>query len=337
MGRVTTILLLTVLLSVSGVDAQITSYGQYADTLSTSYGTGSFVWAWIHLPSDFFLRPAKKYPLIFFFHGAGQASIGGENALDSLIGTTSPNALQGAGPAWLINQGDSMNFYNYATQDTDRPIIVSPQFPGWSATGPAIDVMIGDLLYGKSRFAGRIDSNRISLTGLSAGGQGAFDELSGFDDDGCRCLFHKVHKIASAVLMSAALDHSTAEMPAYPNIIADSTRLWGMGSLIDIHGISTLEIVDSIDAYAGGAAAYLTPAYYEFPNTGSYYESTSGHCCWLAEYEPTFTQVINGHPLNVYQFMLSHSRVGLSPSPPVSDLHPAGGLPRHRAAKVKLN
>ena len=314
--------------------AQVTSYGQYADTLVTSSST--FAWAWIHLPDDFYLRPYKKYPLIFFFHGTGQDGRN-EAGLDSLIATT-VNGTEGAGPPWLINQGDSMNFYNYLTQDTDRPIIISPQFDNSaSATGENVDYMITDLLYSKAPFAGRIDSNRISLTGLSAGGQGAFDEISGFDNN-CRCFFGPVHKIASAVIMSAALNVGGGEIGYYKNLIADSTYLWGMGdTLEDPHGIATAQLIDSIHIFAGGVAAYLAPTFYLFPDTGSLYTATMGHCCWLSEYEPAFTQVINGHSLNVYQFMLLHSRVGLSPSPPHSDLYPAGIITVRKGHTIKLN
>ena len=328
MKRVTRIWLLLIILPPLIGRGQVTSYGQHADTLIfNSYG--QYCWAWIHLPGDWYTNPTKKHPLIFFLHGAGQAG-SGEIGLDSLIATTM-NGTAGAGPAWLINQGDSMNFYNYITHDTDKPIIVSPQFSLYSASGPYVDYMISDLLYWKPGFGSRIDSNRISVTGLSAGGQGTYDEISGYDNN-CSCYFGPLHKITSAVIMSAALNASNGEIPAFTHIISDSTYLWGMGdSVNDIHGINTAAVVDDIHNYAGGAASYLSPSYYLFPGA-------PGHCCWLAEYQPSFTQVINGQSLNVYQFMLSHSLIGLTPAPPDSlHVYRQGNLIRHRGYKLKLN
>ncbi|MBL7750732.1 MAG: hypothetical protein JNN29_05080, partial [Chitinophagaceae bacterium] len=110
--------------------------------------------ALIYKPSDLATAPSnKRWPLIIFLHGVGEA---GTN-LSSLLGTGLPKK---------INQGQRpilkyVNFGGYTTE----AFVICPQNGSFSLDPNRLPPLLRDMT---SRF--RIDSSRIYLTGLSAGG-----------------------------------------------------------------------------------------------------------------------------------------------------------------------
>jgi len=44
---------------------------------------------------------------------------------------------------------------------------------------------------------------------------------------------------------------------------------------------------------------------------GRFTAYSGGHCCWGNFYDPTYTEVINGQTVNIYEWMLLHNRVSL--------------------------
>lgn len=293
-----------------------TSYGQYADTINMAtynhtriQGT-NYCWSWIHLPGDS-LAVTGKHPLIIFLHGAGQTG-NGQAGLASL--TSSQDAYM----PYLINQSgtnpvDSFNFVNVVTGLTDKPFGVSPQAStssGWGIFSYQLDSIIGDLIWHK--FPGLIDTNRIYITGLSAGGEGAWDWIAHWNSVS-NVVYTSRYKAAAIFIQSAVINTNGQEYTNYPIPIADSVFVAGAGdSLQDLHGIQTAKVIDAFHIYASGAAAYLAPAFIQYHGT-----SGGGHCCWLAQWQPTFSMSWsirgNNYTGNAPQFLLSHSRVGLVP------------------------
>jgi hypothetical protein len=303
-------------LSVFSLKSKAQSYGQYADTINmaaynpTRISGTNYCWAWIHLPGDS-LAVTGKHPLIIFLHGAGQTG-NGQAGLQTLI--TSQDAYM----PYLINQSgtnpvDSFNFVNVVTGLTDKPFGVSPQAStssSWSIFSYQLDSIIGDLIWHK--FPGLIDTNRIYITGLSAGGEGAWDFIAHWNSVS-NVVYTPRYTATAIFIQSAVINTNGQEYTNYPIPIADSVFMLGAGdTLQDLHGIQTAAVVDAFHNYSSGSAAYLSPAFL-------YYHGTSGggHCCWLPQWEPTFSLSWNirgtNYTGNAPQFLLSHSRAGLVP------------------------
>ncbi len=110
--------------------------------------------ALIYKPSDLNTAPSnKRWPLIIFLHGVGEAG-------------TNLSALLNTGLPKKINQGQRpilkyVNFGGYTTE----AFVICPQNGSFSLDPNRLPPLLRDMT---SRF--RIDSSRIYLTGLSAGG-----------------------------------------------------------------------------------------------------------------------------------------------------------------------
>src|SRR5438105_13768547 len=114
--------------------------------------------ALLSLPNDYG-STTTSYPLIVFLHGTGEA---GTDL--SLI----YNSSSAGGPAYYIGQGTfPTSFTNPADGKTYKFIVLTPQAPTWSTSGPQLDYV---LQYMVKNY--RVDVSRIYLTGLSAGGEG---------------------------------------------------------------------------------------------------------------------------------------------------------------------
>lgn len=251
-------------------------------TVSSGPNTWNTQQALLFTPGDY-SSTSTKYPLLVFLHGAGEA---GSN-LSQIY-----NSGGAGGPAYLIahNQWPA-SFTNPADNQQYKFIVVSPQASSWSTSGPGLDYIIRDLVV---RY--RIDTTRIYLTGLSAGGQGIFD--------------YTVHngttpryKPAAIVPMSATIG---AEQSMIDITIADQVRVWGFGSSSDLWGIRTRLY---INGFSGGdncpGPVYNCTGLGAF---GRYTEYSGGHCCWMTFYPTTYKEVINGTSMNIYEWMLQYKR-----------------------------
>jgi hypothetical protein len=120
-----------------------------------------------YLPTDFNPSSGTTYPLVLFYHGLGEKG----------NGTTQLNKVLVHGPPKLIEQGTNFD-----------AIVISPQSAsGWFS--PAHFLSLYDYLIANYP----IDTNRVYVTGLSAGGGGTWNALKEHHD-----------KIAAAVPICGA-------------------------------------------------------------------------------------------------------------------------------------
>lgn len=118
--------------------------------------------ALLSLPDDY-TSTNTNYPLIIFLHGMGE------------IGTTVQDLtkLTKQGLPMVIANGQKMQAIDPITKQLTKFIILSPQHHAWTTPPENIEYMVGDL---PKKF--RIDTNRIYITGLSAGGQGVIQAVT---------------------------------------------------------------------------------------------------------------------------------------------------------------
>ena len=268
-------LLLALLLPLAG-------YGQGDQTIIKvpldKYGSTES--AILHLPDDY-AKTSTRYPLMVFLHGVGE---GGNNPASIY------NSATAGGPAYFIAQKKFPNsFKNPADGKSYKFIVVSPQNnTRWSTTALQLDYILTSLYK-----TYRIDTSRVYLTGLSAGGEGVVEYTSKLLFDGTSP--NTTHKIAAIIPMSAVMN-AYLRLPMATNIINDNVYTWGFGSPTDTHGGNTLELIEYIDRLKPGCG--LQTSY------------KGGHCCWSQFYDPKFKQ--NG--LNIYEWALQYSKAPAIPA-----------------------
>jgi predicted peptidase len=134
--------------------------------------------ALLYLPWDYDIS-GKKYPLICFFHGMGEAGLGGAD-LNSLASQGLPGVIKQNHPPYSVSsKGDTTWF-----------IVLSIQASWFSPTPETMIQGISSLING---YHLRIDGNRIYPTGLSAGGQQSLYSIMNYPS-----------KFPAAVIMSPA-------------------------------------------------------------------------------------------------------------------------------------
>ena len=119
-------------------------------------GIGQTAPGWLYLPADY-ATSNKKYPVIFFYHGIGEA---GTNPY-TLLSQGLPNLIaNGMRPDNITNPVDGQQ-YSF--------IVLSVQHWSWS---PSPDWLPFEIDWLQQNY--RIDTTRIYATGMSAGGQRSF-------------------------------------------------------------------------------------------------------------------------------------------------------------------
>ena len=109
---------------------------------------------WIYLPAEYDSKPAEKWPLVLFLHGAGERG-------DDL------EKVKIHGPPKLVSQGKSFPF-----------VLVSPQVPtGGRWNADELAKLVDELTSSH-----RIDKDRLYVTGLSMGGSGTWSLISSYPD-----------------------------------------------------------------------------------------------------------------------------------------------------------
>jgi hypothetical protein len=246
--------------------------------------------ALLYLPNDY-NSTSTSYPLLIFMHGAGEASA--TPNLSKLYTTW--------GPPYLIaqNQWPVNGFVNPADGQTYKFIVLSPQNTGWSTEAAHLDHIIN---YMKSTY--RVDANRIYLTGLSAGGDGAVRFMAGVNSFSGTSLT-VTNRPAASVVMSAAT--GTPQQSWVNRIVTDNIHVWGLGDHSDIHGINTHLLITG--SFSGNNGP--TPPALGSLGRWSEYNCTSpsdGHGCWNTYYNPNYRETVSGQQMSIYEWMLQYTR-----------------------------
>lgn len=209
--------------------------------------------AYVHLPDDY-ASTTLNYPVIVFIPGIGE------------IGTN-PARLLSYGPSHFISLGHPMQFTVNGV--LEKPIVISIQplsaWPGPATLNRKLDSIV-------KRW--RVDTDRISVTGLSMGGW-AWENMVTLNTT-------YAGRIASMVIMSApAPDNGINNMRYYAQT---GGKWWGFEGTQDARRMN--EIRDTMNFYAPGSARYT--------------QYIGGHCCWNTWYNPSWIE--NGE--NIYQWLL---------------------------------
>lgn len=236
--------------------------------------------AWLILPDDY-ASTSSQYPLIIFLHGAGEAG-------NNMSVLWSGNGAHGPSYFKAQNQWPS-SFTNPADGQPYKFIVVSPLAASYSIANTQIPYMIADLV---SRY--RINTDRIYLTGLSAGGDGLtmYSARVGVGNP--------TYKAAAIVPMEAAHGNPQTSPQWSQQIVADSIRSWILGDDPgDVYGVYGHRLSDQINAIKPGFSRWT--------------DYSGGHCCWRTFYNPTYRENVNGQNMNIYEWMLQYTRASGTP------------------------
>ena len=135
---------------------------QLADQYPISNNAKTYGLTW--LPADY-NSTNDSYPLIIFLHAGGEGG-DGLKGLYNLLNVGLPREIAEGWDPQAVNPEDGKNY---------QFIVVSPQAPaksGWSYSYTHVKNILPDVI---SRY--RVDTNRIYLMGISAGGGGHGHQL----------------------------------------------------------------------------------------------------------------------------------------------------------------
>ncbi len=167
-----------------------------------------------YLPTNFDLNSGKKYPLVLFYHGIGEQGNGSEDL----------NRVLFHGPPKLIKNGKHFD-----------AIVISPQSPnGWFNGGSFLSLFN----YLTTKYP--IDTKRIYVTGLSAGGGGTWKSLETHDD--------KIAAIVPVCGASAVGD---------PSAFLQNTPIWAHHNFADPR-VGKGTTINNVNRIANTAASVMT-------------------------------------------------------------------------------
>lgn len=231
----------------------------------TSYG--SIQNALVSLPDDYNTTKIN-YPLIIFLHGLGEI---GSKPADLA-------KLNNQGLPYVIAKGGKVEAVNPVDKKLYKFIVISPQHWAWTTPPENIDYILKTI--GKTY---RIDTNRVYITGLSAGGLGVITAVTYSQA--------LTNKITAIVPMSPAAPDTTFTK-RFKFFTQSKTGAWFLaGNNGDQPYLTnSKQYNDSINKYYPGGSKVST--------------FNGNHCCWMNIYNPSHR--VDG--MNIYEWMLTRSR-----------------------------
>jgi len=245
----------------------------------TGWGTMTYGLTW--LPTDYSTNLTQKYPLLIFLHGVGETG-NGTGGLYTLLNTGLPQTIAQGWDPEAVNPVDNQNY---------KFIVVSPQAStsvGWSYQWNALQYLLPDVI---NRY--RIDTTRIYITGLSAGGNGTWTCLTSGPQ--------------AARKFAAAVPIASAPLPL------DSIAKVGSE-----YGVKLWQLCGDADAFfnfsTSSTASYNSGTPVPNPQSTLTVFPGQGHwpSVWNTAYDPTWRA--NTHNLNIYEWMLQYKRTAVTNS-----------------------
>lgn len=232
---------------------------------------------WEYLPVGYNPKDSLKYPLLVYIHGSGDIGYGTPTEMKLILRS---------GPPRVMSLGEFPDSFS-VNGKSFRFIMICPQFyllPSVADIDSVINFCIATY---------KVDLSRVYLTGLSMGGGVTWDYAG-------NCAASANRLAAVVPVCGFALPDSTrGRVMAASNLPVWATH--NDGDTVAPVQWSIQQVAWINDAPAPNPLAMLT-----------IFHSTS-HDAWTTTYSPTFTQ----NNLNVYQWMLSHSRASQPPVVPV--------------------
>lgn len=255
-------------------------------SINIPYSAGATTYpSLLYLPNDY-ATSGKRYPLLVFYHGAGEA---GSNL--ALI----YNSSTAGGPAYFIEHSgwDTSGYTNPIDGLKYKFIVISPQRPGsWGWQASQLNYHIKYMIDNY-----RVDTSRIYTTGISAGGAGVFGYNIHYDYDAGAAVTPFYKPAASLPFAPANVAPNQTEA----NIaVADSIRFWGLGGASDGYG----DVLSTMSTLMNNTE----------PGIARVTRYSGGHCCWGTYYNPTYTESIKKADssstvsMNIYEWMLQFAR-----------------------------
>ena len=229
---------------------------------------------WEYLPVGYSTKDSLKYPLMVYIHGAGDYGSGSPTDMKLILRS---------GPPRVISLGQFPDSFS-VNGKSFRFIVIAPQF----VVQPTVSAIDSVINFCTAKY--KVDPSRIYLTGLSIGGAMTW-EYAGNKSPAANRLAAVVPICADAIPDSIrGRVMATSNLPVWATHNDNDPLVPVQWSVMQVAWIN--------DAPSPNPLAMLTILHGDT------------HDAWTVTYSPTFT--VNN--LNVYQWMLSHSR---STQPPV--------------------
>jgi len=233
-----------------------------------------------YLPPGYHANPGARYPLLIFFHGAGDIGDGSPAQLPRLLQVGIPKLIHdGQFPASFTSNGYTSSF-----------IVIAPQFSYWPDAQTAVQQVAAIIGYAVQQYA--VDESRIYLTGISMGGGFVFDYAG--------------NSAAHAKKLAAIVPIAEAAAPVYAGariIAAANLPVWATHNAGDPN-VQPSQTTERYITWINEAPAPNPPARKTIFNSNA-------HDAWTQTYDPSFRE--NG--LNIYEWMLQYSRPSGAPQP----------------------
>ncbi|HEV7621269.1 MAG TPA: hypothetical protein VGO09_06030 [Flavisolibacter sp.] len=231
----------------------------------------STVKGWLYLPADY-QTSAKQYPVVFFYHGVGEAGTDPMKLLNQGLPQLIANGMR---PDNIINPSDGL-YYSF--------IVLSVQDQYWS---PDPAWLPYELAWLKNNY--RIDTNRVYVTGLSAGGASTFGVAINADN------------ISSLISAAAPMSPAGVSTTDSTSIQKYKIRTWFFcGDHDEMGFLPSTKNYNAIcnRQYNGSSNLTIYPG---------------GHCCWDSYYDVNWRDASSG--LSVWQWLLTNAKQLPEPLP----------------------